>query len=201
MCASSLISAYYRKPTKNRILQGDILRDIIFKFEWISANRVQMEERYKTIEEYTLPYSIVLSQDCDLEEDFMDREADGEDGHDAYIPSILICPAFSALELREGEHLNDFGYNMKRKNKHEWNYIKTNRDPRYHYLPKSADFEIPHIVLDFKQIYALPRIYLYKMYEDYYLASLNELIREHLCQRFSFYFSRFGLPKIPHEKL
>lgn len=199
MCASSLIKTYYRKPAKDRILQGDILRDISFKFEWTSTNRT--EEKYKTIEEYTLPYSIVLSQDCDLDEDFEDRKTEGADGHDAYIPSILICPAFPALELREGDHLKDFGYVMKHKNKHEFNYIKTNRDPRYHYLPKYADYEIPHLILDFKQLYALPRIYLYKIYGDYYLASLNELIRERLCQRFSFYFSRFGLPEISHEKL
>jgi hypothetical protein len=203
MCALSLIETYYRKPATDRILQGDILRDISFKFEWtlINPSQTQAERKYKTIEEYTLQYSIVLSQDCDLDEDFEDRKGDGADGHDAYIPSILICHAFPALELKEGAHLKDFGYNMKYKNKHEFNYIKTNRDPRYHYLPKYKDYEIPHLVLDFKQIYALPRTYLYKIYNDYYLASLNELIREQLCQRFSNYFSRFGLPKIEHEKL
>ncbi len=201
MCASSLIKTYYRKPTADRILQGDILRDVNFRFEWVIPDQTQEEEKYKAIEEYDFPYSVVLSQDCDLQEDYMDRRDEGLSGHDSYIPSIIICPAFRALELKEGQHLEDFGYKMQYKNKHDFKFIKKNREPRYHYLPKDTEYDIPHLILDFKQIYALPRAYLYRIYKHYYLASINELIREHLCQRFSFYFSRIGEPEIEHEKL
>ena len=61
MCKLSQINTYYRKHNFGRILQGDILRDVKFSYA------VQEDS---VIVEYYFPYIIVLSQDCDLQQDF-----------------------------------------------------------------------------------------------------------------------------------
>ncbi len=189
MCKLSQINTYYRKHSFGRILQGDILRDVKFNYA------VQEDSE---IVEYYFPYIIVLSQDCDLQQDFNNRTDESSDkNHDKYIQSILVCPAYLSDDLKKGEHLKRLGLTMERKNSKQFSTITTNQNARYHYLERNPEYQVPHLVLDFKHYYTLPLEYLYGIYEKHYITSLNELFREALSQRFSFYLSRIGLPEIP----
>lgn len=191
MSAKSLIECRYRTHTKERIVQGDILRDLTF-FEWNGFQYEALEE-FK-LKKRKLPYLAILSQDCDLEWDFKNRnEVDMED-QDKFLQSVLVCPAYVAEEVRGGTHLAELKLKMKRFNSDLWGKVKINSDPRYHYLKKDSDYQIPDLVVDFKHYYTIRRDVLYELYQNHYLASLNELFREELSHRFSFYLSRIGLP-------
>jgi hypothetical protein len=190
----------YLKLANGRIRQGDILRDINFIYEW----RLEDENSNKYIvKDYEFAYTVILSQDCDLEQDSVNRTNINDKNQDAYIPSILVCPAYDETKFRKGLHLDDYDLLMEEKHSKEWNYIRSNREPRYHYLMPDPNFQAPELVLDFKHFYTLPNKFLYSIYNNeyqkHYLASLKILFRERLCQRFSYYISRVGLPEIEKD--
>lgn len=175
----------YVKRTSNRLCQGDILRDIeISNFQGVTT--------------LSLPYAVVLSQDCDLKQDYDCRfktEKTEKDDEDKILTSILVCPAFPAVSLREGIHLE--GYKLKRQkiNSDDYKKIKSNQNKRYHYLAENMDLQVPELILDFKLYYAFPSEVLYKNHGKTYLATINNLLREDLSQRFAYYLSRIGLPE------
>ena len=190
----------YLKLATGRIRQGDILRDINFIYEW----RLEDESSNKYIvKNYEFAYTVVLSQDCDLEQDSINRGNTDDKNQDAYIPSILVCPAYTKAEFKKGVHLNDYNLLMEEIHSKQWDFIKSNRDPRYHYLMPDPNLQAAELVLDFKHFYTLPNKFLYAIYNDkykiHYLASLKILFRERLCQRFSYYISRVGLPEIKKD--
>jgi len=142
-----------------------------------------------------LLYIIVLTQDCDLEADFKNHI--NETGkQDAYLQSILVCPAYPSESLKEGTHLSYLSLKMEQhKDKDRWDLIIGNRNHRYHYLEPNLDYQIPAVILDFKHYYTIPRNYMYNTFKVHYIGTINELFREALSQRFAFYLSRIGLPK------
>lgn len=188
MVKLSKIDGRYRRLDAGRILQGDILRDVDFVYT--------ADDEKEVVIKYFLPYMIILSQDCDLEQDFKNRNENDSQKHDAYLQSILVCPAYLSDHFREGDHLKEFELKMEYKNSQKFSAIKRNLDPRYHYLDQDPNLQVPNLIVDFKHYYTLPVDFLYKIYGAHYIASLNELFREAISQRFSFYFSRIGLPEL-----
>lgn len=188
MSVQSQIKAYYRKHSLDRIIQGDILRDITM-LEW------EMIEGERDLIEKILPYVIVLTQDCDLEQDFFNRNEQREK-QDKFLQSILVCPAYLSKQFRDGIHLKSLNLQMEKINSGRYKAIQNQNIGRYHYLEGSVPDQVPELVIDFKHYYTLPANLLNSVYKQHYVASLNELFRESLSQRFSFYLSRIGLPKI-----
>ena len=205
----SNVKSIYRHHNSLKIYQGDLLRDV---------NLIVNYDDYD-FDEFKMPYCIIMSQDCDLDNDFksyetyiklnskynlLDLDIDTcskEDKnniismYDKLLPSILVCPVFLATNLREGIHLNNYNnYRMQKINSKNWNNIKNNETPRYHYLKSDNNFQIPDLVIDFKRYYTLPTHYVYSIFKNSYVGSLNELYRERISQRFANYLSRIGLP-------
>ena len=208
----SNVESMYRKHDSFKIFQGDILRDVNVL--------VGYDRAHNDFNEFIMPYIIVLSQDCDLEQDYnsyqqfldfsnkfdllefdinscsKDDKKDITSMYDKLLPSILVCPAFPAKQLREGTHLNKYNnYILPHINSKKWNDVTNNEIPRYHYLDHYPEFQIPKLVIDFKRYYTLPTNYLYSVFKEVYVGSLNELYRERVSQRFVNYLSRIGLPK------
>lgn len=191
MCVLSRIDNYYRKYNAERIVQGDILRGIKFSdWDWDpKSNDIVIYEK-------KLPYIVILTQDCDLEQDFKYRTT-AVKNQDKILQSILICPAYGWEDFIKGDHLQDYklkmeiisGSDQKRK-------IKQQQVPRYHYLDEDLEKQIAPLVIDFKHYYTLPVEFLMHIYKEHYAYSIEELFRESLNQRFSFYLSRIGLPEI-----
>ena len=191
----SSITTYYRKNNTERVLQGDILKDISIPIFKDSLEMVDVE------------YCAVLSQDCDLNQDYNAQKAYREQDFDGnsmnnpslngkIIPSILLCPAYPAEQLRTGTHLQHLNIPMNQISKPKqtlWRKIEQNEIPRYHHLEGMEIFE-SDLVLDFKRYYCVSRDYFYSIYPKHYFISLNELYREDLSLRFSNYQSRIGLP-------
>jgi hypothetical protein len=191
MCILSQIKAYYRKYDADRIVQGDILSEVKFRdWDWdTKKNNVIIYEK-------KLPYIVILSQDCDLEQDFKYRTTEVKN-NDKILQSILVCPAYGWQEFIDGIHLKDYKLKMEEISSTEQKKkIKQQQVPRFHYLEEDSEKQIPPLVIDFKHYYTLPVEFLRHIYKKHYAYSLEELFRESLSQRFSFYLSRIGLPEI-----
>lgn len=187
----SKIDSMYVKHTSKRICQGDILR----KIDVIVWNIKDTSNEYE-ISEANLPYIIVITQDCDLEWDFNNRSEPATVKHDKYLQTILVCPAYNAEEFKAGDHLKSNGLKMNKWHGNEYKQIKQQNHARFHFLEQNQALQVPHLIVDFKHYYTIPRDVLYKMHAEHYLATFNKLFRESLSQRFSNYLSRIGLPEL-----
>jgi len=181
----SKVKGRYRKGRNARLYQGDILKDITFV--------TGRSEKEKEKDEYSLPFFIIMNQDCDLNNDFNYRKKTDSEEQDKFLLSILVCPAFSIEDFASGNHLGD--WKMRVIYKKEIEKIKKNdSEKRYHYLESNNELSIPELVVDFKCFFTIPRDLIYSHKKQGYVASLNELFREELSQRFANYLSRIGLP-------
>ena len=71
--------------------------------------------------------------------------------------------------------------------------VMDNEIPRFHYL-KFPDNDIPELIIDFKHFFTVSRSVIYsQIYKR--LCSLDDLFREKINQRFSYFISRIGLPE------
>lgn len=179
----------YVVKSENRICQGDILEDFQHKFLYY-----QNEE--KAIISITLPYAIVLSQDCDLEQDYNQRQDNASSTNDKFMQSILVCPAYIAESFKRGEHLKNMGLIMNTWGRDKWKDIKSNQNQRFHYFPNDPANNMPEIVVDFKQYYTIPRDDIYPLHKEKYKISIAPLFREDISLRFATYLARIGLPII-----
>ena len=185
----SKIDSIYIQKEDDRICQGDILRD----YEYLEG--VSIKEDEIKIEKRLIPYLIVLTQDCDLENDY-DNHTNGNNDNDKFLFSILVCPGYTAIDLKDGLHLEKLKLKMQHIDSKRWKIVQNNQNPRYHFLKGELIYQIPNIVIDFKHYYTIPRDDLYKNYKNHCIGSINELFRESLSQRFAYYLSRVGLPLI-----
>ncbi|MDR3223566.1 MAG: hypothetical protein LBT66_07555 [Methanobrevibacter sp.] len=211
----SKINSLYRFNINKRIFQGDIFTDMNMISYEVEENKKEnkIEVNYEKI---IFPYLIVVSQDCDLELDFnkreliennsLDNKESEKQSYDKFLDSILVCPAFPSEDLKEGNHLKDMGRIIGNIPTKRWKTVKNNDNPRYHYLDKGKikdndgnEVMIDSLAIDFKKYYTIPRNYLYYYKKDKYIASLNELIREDLSNRFAYFLSRIGLPEFNEE--
>ena len=187
---------YYKKNNPLRISQGDLLTN------------VKIPILKKELDIVISPYLIVLSQDCDLNQDFDahnqiktinfdESNKKISSFYNKMIPSIVVVPAYPADNLREGTHLNFLDLEMTKIGKEKdtrWKILIQNETPRYHYLEGSENLDIINLALDFKRYYTLSREYLYSVFPECYFLSLKELYREDLSHRFFNFQSRIGLP-------
>lgn len=176
----SRIKRFYRVVRSSRFQQGDLLRSIEILYQ-IPGIKYKYENNFEFI--------FVLSQDCDLEQDYNSRKKP-KVNPDKYLQTILICPAYRYEQIVMGQHIEDMSMSIIDKKK-----VQNNDElKRYHFIQSDKSLGIPDLVVDFKHVHTFPRDMLYKIKRKKYIASLEELFREHLSQRFSFYLSRIGLP-------
>lgn len=71
--------------------------------------------------------------------------------------------------------------------------IMDNEIPRYYYL-KFPEADMPELVIDFKHFFSINKATIYEQINKR-LCSLDDLFREKINQRFSYYISRIGLPE------
>lgn len=189
------MSMYLKNSPVIRATQGDIYRNVVAPFSIVPVNGENGTEFEITEIEY--PYAVVLSQECDLEQDFTNRKM-AQDKQDKFLPSILFAPAYLAQPLREGTHLEEVSLKMERINSANWKIIKQNRNLRYHFLKKDLNFGVPDLAIDFKHYFTISRdMFCHIILNDqHYVASIDFLFREDLSNRFSHYLSRIGLPLI-----
>jgi len=138
------------------------------------------------------PFAVILTQDCDLEQDFHVRSAGKES--DKLLPGILFCEVATAEEV----HGRTRQINAKL-----WDGIKINNNVRFHFLQKvepgcdRLHEGLPELSIDFKRYFTLPAEEVYKridLGEAQRRCVLVSPYMEHLCVRFASYLSRIALP-------
>lgn len=183
----------YAKEANDRYRQGDLLRGVSV-IEW-----AEIVEGELIVQERPLPYAIILSQECDLEHDYNNR-ADTEkckSNTDKFLQTLLLCPAYPAEQVRSGSHLTEIGQFMQKLSTDQWKRAKQNNEYRYHFLAEDQDLQVPDLILDFKHYFTIPTLVAYRpSVKATYLASLDDLFREHLSARFAHYLCRVGLPEL-----
>lgn len=190
---AEVITKTYQETNKV-INQCDIFRNLEF-IEYV-------KELGNTIEvsKIVFPLSIVLTQACDLQQDYNARKRNAEGNsasQDKFLISVIVAPIYNFEEFRQGTHLEQLGLSMEPKGRREKslcsNIIK-NENKRYHYLNFSLDVELVESVIDFKHYFTVNANLLNQLYDINYVCSIDSLYRELILQRFSNFLSRIGLP-------
>ncbi len=174
----------------NRISQGDVFRDIDY-VEYIAEADGIIE-----VSKILFPLVIVLSQDCDLEQDYRFRMEPGKN-QDKWLLSVLVAPLYNKEHLFAGEHLSGLNYSMQlipRKSTYS-NLIQKNQIPRYHFLDFPPDTGIVPSVVDFKHYFSVNVKYLQSIYESNHICMVSPLFREEISRRFASFLARIGLPE------
>jgi len=145
------------------------------------------------IRSVTYDHAIVVTQDCDLEQDFRVRFPD-EKPSDKLLPNILFCPVATAVELRGTTGITS----------DIWRRISQNKDERYHFLQAveaGSDAQqsgLPELGIDFKRVFTLPTDELYlriELGEAKRRSVLQSPYLEHLSERLAHFNSRVALPE------
>jgi len=187
---------YRPSSADGRVWQGEILENVIqikLSIESIQNNQEGMLDVFPVHHELV----IVMSQDCDLEQDYNRRQA----GFEGTLPNTLFCDAYRAETLRAKVEQQD---QLGRK---DWKKrIAQNQHDRFHYLQKAEPEQdlqsqgLTAIALDFKIYFTLPTDELYARLamEIHRRCRLNSPYVEHLAHRFYKFQSRVALPS-DHE--
>ncbi|MDO9591969.1 MAG: hypothetical protein Q7I98_02110 [Erysipelotrichaceae bacterium] len=177
-----------------RPAQGDIYSNVAIPFVGAIISSTDGAPEGIDGEIIVYEYVVVLSQECDLDQDYKERSTKADD-QDKHLQALLCAPAYLAVQLRTGTHLEKINLQMQKINSERWKNIKSNKNERYHYITGSPAINVPELVIDFKHMYTLARSYFYdNILPEKYVASLAYISRESLSQRFCNYLSRIGLP-------
>jgi hypothetical protein len=169
--------------------QGEILSEVIqFRIDVATLGTAAPSGRLMIH-----PYAMILSQDCDLEQDFNVRQKQVDS--DKLLPSVLFCEVAMAEELFS--RVKSLGSKL-------WNRIQINKDERYHFLQKvdvsldALGHGLPELGIDFKRYFTIPADEAYqriKLGETQRRCVLHSPYLEHLSSRFAYFLSRVALPQ------
>ena len=181
------------KQASDRIHQGDIFKNVEHAEYAVEENGIV------EVSMIVFPLVIVLSQDCDLEQDHNFRYKEPRPTtQDKYLLSVLVAPLYNVEHFYSGEHLSELGLTMatfeRRKEKTANKSLKNNEIPRYHYLEFPDDIPIVPSVIDFKNYFSVNVQYVQKSKPQNFVCKVSELFREDICLRFANFLSRIGLP-------
>lgn len=184
------VCIYVASPTQGELRQGEILTDL-----------VQAHLDIETVDDSSIPkinlrkhpYAIIVSQDCDLLQDYRARNG-GAVKPDKLLPNILFCEVTTAEELCLGR---------PSMNSREQKLFAMNKVERYHFLqkvPPEADAlqqGLPELGIDFKRFFTIPTDEVYKRltFEARRRCFMNSPYLEHLSDRFSYFQQRIALPE------
>jgi hypothetical protein len=180
---------YTRSDLESSLRQGEILTGLIELR--IDVGSLQSGGT-PIINPIIHPYAIVVTQDCDVIQDFKPRQANITTS-DKLIPSVLFCEAVPAEELRYG------GNGIKGD---IWKRVRQNKDERYQFLEKVLPEDdllgegLPELGIDFKRYFSIPTD------EAYYRLKAEAKRRcrlvgpylLHFSSRFNYFQNRVALP-------
>ena len=174
-----------------RVVQGDVIRNVEF-FEYASEKSGNVE-----VSKVIFPLVVVLTQDCDLEQDYRFRwSREPKSSQDKWLLSVLVAPLYNAEHVYAGEHLSDLGMKMQsiNRSKSPGQNLRRNEVPRYHYIEFPKGVPVVPSVVDFKHYFSVNLPYLKKIKTKNFVCTLSALYREDLSHRFASFLARIGLP-------
>lgn len=172
--------------------QGDIFRNVEC-IEYVIEKRGVVE-----VSKLIFPLIVVLTQDCDLEQNarYHSDAPPGDD--DKKLFAVLVAPVYNADQVFLGQHLSELNMKMAPINakKTPGAYLRNNERPRYHYLDFPETVPIVPSIVDFKHYFSVSAVYLERLRPKNFVCRLSALFREDLSQRFAAYLARIGLPEL-----
>lgn len=174
-----------------RVAQGDIIRDVEF-IEYVYEDNGNLE-----VSKILFPLVIVLTQDCDLEQDYKFRwSRKQKPNQDKWLLSTIVAPLYNVEHVYSGEHLAEVGLQMGSitKKRTQGSNLRNNETPRYHFVEFPSNVPISPSVIDFKHYFSIGVPELKKQKKQKFVCKLSDLYREDVSQRFASYLSRIGLP-------
>lgn len=175
------------KRRRTRISQGDVFRDVEC-IEYAVEKKGIIE-----VSKIVFPLVIVLTQDCDLEQDSRNRTKITQN---TKLLSVLVAPLYNSEHVFLGQHLSDLGLTMEpiQKNRSTGSTLMQNERPRYHYIEFPSHIPLVASTADFKHYFSVHVSYLESIRKTNFVCRLSDLFREDLSQRFAAYLARIGLP-------
>lgn len=174
-----------------RVRQGDIFPSVPYYESYVEANGEF------TLTVYDFPYVVVLTQDCDLEQNMNARNKLTDYAepveNDKHLISVIVAPLYNAEHLFSGEHLSEIGIASQRFNSGLKKAVLSNQNARYHYIEFDDSVVLPISIIDFKHYFSVSLNWLEGNITRR-ICGLNPIYRELVSQRFSNYLSRIGLP-------
>jgi hypothetical protein len=146
------------------------------------------------------PYAIVLSHECDLEQDFNNKPGSNFKVNQE-LPNILLCEAVDAYIFEHDPNYEDI-LQRKTESSAKKNF-RGNKDSRFHLIePIPPEYDclgqgIPALAIVFKRHFTMPRLALYQQIEMGWAkrrARLKGPYVDDLCQRFHHFNGRIALP-------
>jgi hypothetical protein len=185
----------FSQELPDRVSQGDIFQNI----EHIDY--VKIENGFIECSKIIYPFVIVLTQDCDLEQDYNNRNS-AKNIHDKIIFSVIVAPLYNYEHSITGGHLSNLKLVMQafKKDTTPDKDLRNNQKPRYHYL-EFKNLPVPNSVIDFKHYFTVNLQYLSNIKNKNRVCKIAELYREEISQRFAYYLSRIGLPNLLKKEL
>ncbi len=181
-----------RTGKQARVCQGDIFKDVeMIEYAVEKAGVIE-------ISKIQFPIVIVLTQDCDLAQDYMFRWSRANTKtQDKWLISVLVAPLYNAEHLFRGEHLSELDMKMmdlENGSKTHRQKIRSNQDQRFHYVEFPDQIPIVPSVIDFKHYFSVNGNYLKGLKKSHFVCRVSELYREDISQRFASFLARIGLP-------
>lgn len=177
-----------------RVAQGDVFRDVEL-VEYVTEKNGVIE-----VSKIVYPLVVVLTQDCDLEQDARYKAAAGRPSNDdKRLVHVLVAPMYNAEQVYQGTHLTDLQLTMApiNKNRTPGDFLRINERPRYHYFDFTQDARLVSQIIDFKHYFSVNLRYLEAHRKAAFVCRISDLFREELSQRFTAYMARIGLPEVP----
>ena len=162
-------------------------------------NQPQETDSHDSVEvsKILFPYIIVLTQNCDLEQDYKFRWSRNKtETQDKWLISVIVAPLYNVEHVYEGVHLSELDMKMQliNKRKSPGKNLRKNEVPRFHYIKFPDDIKIVPSVIDFKHYFSSNVNYLKEKKKTNFICQVSELYRESISHRFASYLSRIGLP-------
>ena len=177
--------------------QGEILSDLMQMRIDLESIHTQRAENY-SLTGFIHPYAIIVSQDCDLEQDFNFRfKARGSERH--RLPSILFCEMMTADDLVHGSRQGSIF-----KSRTAVRNFQNNDDYRFHFIQEiPSQFDalaegLPELGVEFKRYFSMPAGEVYRRIELSHAqrrCRLKSPYLEHFCDRFHTFNNRIALPE------
>lgn len=194
---------WYKVGYNSDILyQGEILLNCSIIEPKVSPEDIVNERNELDVNEIKGNF-VILSQSCDLEQDNIDL---------VVVSSVYSIGNFVAQELTLYEKAKQCAKSKQQSLDQEKDYenmalecnsiysqikkIRKGELPAYHLLEKEDSIDFPYSLVNFHQIYSIPKKFLLefvKNQQDYRICLIPPY-REHLSQAFARYFMRVGLP-------
>jgi hypothetical protein len=184
------INVYAPSVPNDRLWQGEILANLPQVRLALHSVATDIDSDVE-VEIDPHPFAIVLSQDCDLEQDYKARQQ-GQ----SVLPNVLLCDVLHASALRaKVREIESLGGK-------DWKIIIQNKNERFQFLQTVSSQEdlaaqgLPALAVDFRLYFTLRTDEIYRRLTQGTARRCRLLspYAEHVSDRFSHYLARIALP-------